>query len=146
MNPGKRVIVGAIILLLGGGLPAADLTLDAIFPTDKVLDVQITVPAEDWDTIRSQSRNFFEALNAKRQFGHIPGPYTYVEASVSINGVKFPKVGLRKKGFIGSQSSVRPSLKVKLDFVDPESKIEGLNTLTFNNNKQDTAQVSQFMG
>ena len=135
-----------MILLPGSGLPATDLTLDAIFPTDKVLDVQITVPAEDWDTIRYQSRNFFEALNAKRQFGHIPGPYTYVEASVSIDGVKFPKVGLRKKGFIGSQSSIRPSLKVKLDFVDPESKIEGLNTLTFNNNKQDTAQVSQFMG
>ncbi|MEC7776545.1 MAG: CotH kinase family protein [Planctomycetota bacterium] len=146
MNFGKHMIAVAMILLPGSGLPAADLTLDAIFPADKVLDVQITVPAEDWDTIRYQSRNFFEALNAKRQFGHIPGPYTYVEASVSINGVKFPKVGLRKKGFIGSQSSVRPSLKVKLDFVDPESKIEGLNTLTFNNNKQDTAQVSQFMG
>ncbi|MEC9349631.1 MAG: CotH kinase family protein [Planctomycetota bacterium] len=146
MNFGKCVIGVVMILLPGSGLPAADLNLDAIFPTDKVLDVQITVPAEDWDTIRYQSRNFFEALNAKRQFGHIPGPYTYVEASVSIDGVKFPKVGLRKKGFIGSQSSVRPSLKVKLDFVDPESKIEGLNTLTFNNNKQDTAQVSQFMG
>ena len=146
MNFGKRVIAVVMILLLGRGLFAADLTLDDIFPTDKVLDVQITIPSGDWDTIRYQSRNFFEALNAKRQFGHIPGPYTYVEASVSINGVKFPKVGLRKKGFIGSQSSIRPSLKVKLDFVDPESKIEGLNTLTFNNNKQDTAQVSQFMG
>lgn len=146
MNLGKHMIAVAMVLLPGSGLPAADLTLDAIFPADKVLDVQITVPSEDWDTIRYQSRNFFEALNAKRQFGHIPGPYTYVEASVSIDGVKFPKVGLRKKGFIGSQSSVRPSLKVKLDFVDPESKIEGLNTLTFNNNKQDTAQVSQFMG
>ena len=142
----RRIIAGLIFLVVGGGLGAAELTLDAIFPTNKVLDVQITVPPGDWDTIRYQSRNFFEALNAKRQFEPIPGPYTYVEASVTIDGVKFPKVGLRKKGFIGSQSSVRPSLKVKLDFVDPESKIEGLNTLTFNNNKQDTAQVSQFMG
>ena len=112
-----------MILLLGGGLPAADLTLDAIFPTDKGLDVQITVPAEDWDTIRYQSRNFFEALNARRQFEPIPGPYAYVEASVTIDGVKFPKVGLRKKGFIGSQSSIRPSLKVKLDIVETASKI-----------------------
>ena len=32
-------------------------------------------------------------------------PYTYVEASVTIDGVEFPRVGLRKKGFIGSQST-----------------------------------------
>ena len=142
----KTLALGLVFMGLVNGLRAADLTLDDIFPADRVLDIQITVAPEDWDTIRYQSRNFFSALNAKRQFAPIPGPYTYVDASVSIDGVKFPKVGLRKKGFIGSQSSIRPSLKVKLDFVDPEGKIEGLNNLTFNNNKQDSALVSQFMG
>lgn len=143
----KKTLVAGLVLIGGvTTLRAVDLTLDAIFPADRVLDVQITVAPGDWDTIRYQSRNFFEALNARRQFEPIPGPYTYVEASVSIDGVEFPKVGLRKKGFIGSQSSIRPSLKVKLDFVDPEGKIEGLNNLTFNNNKQDAALVSQFMG
>ena len=38
------------------------LTADDIFPADRVLDVQITVDPKDWDTIRYQSRNFFEAL------------------------------------------------------------------------------------
>ncbi len=143
----KNSLFSALVYLLScNALCAEDLKLDDIFPTDRVLDVQITVAPGDWDTIRYQSRNFFSALNAKRQYEHLPGPYTYVDASVTIDGVKFPRVGLRKKGFIGSQSSIRPSLKVKLDFVDPEGKIEGLNNLTFNNNKQDTGLVSQFMG
>ena len=125
---------------------AKELTLDDIFPTDRVIDVQITVSQRDWDTIRYQSRDFMTALGASRQFGPIDHPYTYVEASVSIDGVVFPKVGLRKKGFIGSQSHTRPSLKVRLNHIDKEGGIEGLTNLTLNNNKQDTSLMSQFMG
>ncbi len=58
----------------------------------------------------------------------------------------FPKVGVRKKGFIGSQSHTRPSLKIKLNHFDKEGEIDGLTNLTLNNNKQDTSLVSQFMG
>ena len=125
---------------------AKELTLDDIFPTDQVIDVQITVSEKDWNTIRYQSRDFVSALNEKRQFGPLDHPYTYVEASVSINGVMFPKVGIRKKGFIGSQSHTRPSLKIKLNHIDTEAEIEGLTNLTLNNNKQDISQVSQFIG
>ena len=125
---------------------AKELTLDDIFPTDRVIDVQITVSQRDWDTIRYQGRDFMSALNEKRQFGPLDHPYTYVEASVSIDGVVFPKVGIRKKGFIGSQSRTRPSLKIKLNHIDKEGGIEGLTNLTLNNNKQDISQVSQFIG
>ena len=125
---------------------AKELTLDDIFPSDRVIDVQITVSQRDWDTIRYQSRNFFEALNEGRQFTPPEHPYTYVEASVSIDGVMFPKVGIRKKGFIGSQSNTRPSLKIKLNHIDKQADIEGLKNLTLNNNLQDVAQLSQFMG
>ena len=122
------------------------LTVDDIFPTDWVLDVQITLDPKDWDTIRYQSRNFFEALQESRQYAPLDHPYTYVEASVSIDGVEFPQVGIRKKGFLGSQNSTRPSLKVKLNHVDKEGQIEGLTNLTFNNNQQDVSLISQFMG
>ena len=83
-------------------LEARELISDDIFPIDRVLDVQITVDAKDWDTIRYQSRNFFEALQESRKYGHTDSPYTYVEASVSIDGVEFPQVGIRKKAFLGS--------------------------------------------
>ena len=139
----------AILLCLGVAIHsshAKELTLDDIFPTDRVIDVQITVSQRDWDTIRYQSRDFMTALGASRQFKPMESPYTYVEASVSIDGVVFPKVGLRKKGFIGSLSNTRPSLKIKLNHVDKEGGIEGLTNLTLNNNKQDTSLMSQFMG
>ena len=145
----KWTLCLATILCLGIAAynsSAKELTLDDIFPTDRVIDVQITVPQRDWDTIRYQGRDFMTALGASRQFKPMERPYTYVEASVSIDGVVFPKVGLRKKGFIGSLSHTRPSLKIKLNHVDKKGGIEGLTNLTLNNNKQDTSLMSQFMG
>ena len=139
----------AIFLCLGiaaHNSSAKELTLNDIFPTDRVIDVQITVSQQDWDTIRYQGRDFMTALGASRQFKPMESPYTYVEATVSIDGVIFPKIGLRKKGFIGSLSHTRPSLKIKLNHVDKEGGIEGLTNLTLNNNKQDTSLMSQFMG
>ena len=111
-----------------------------------MLEVDITLADKDWDTLRYQSRNFFEALQPKRQFEEVDSPYTYVEATVKIDGVVFPRVGLRKKGFIGSQSTSRPSLKIKLNQTDKKGSIDGLTTLTFNNNQQDNSNMSQFMG
>jgi len=127
---------------------AADkkLTLAELFPADRVLDVQITVAEKDWEKIRHQSRNFVSALHEKRKTKPIDGPYEYVNADVTIDGVKFGKVGLRKKGFIGSQSTSRPSLKIKLNHTDKERNIGGLTNLTMNNNKQDGSIVSQYMG
>ena len=139
----------AIILCFGIAAQhtnAKELTLDDIFPTDRVIDVQITLSQQDWDTLRYQSRDIRTALGASRQFKPMESPYTYVEGSVSIDGVVFPKVGIRKKGFIGSLSHTRPSLKIKLNHVDKDGEIEGLTNLTLNNNKQDTGLVSQFIG
>ena len=128
------------------GVPAKELTSDGIFPTDRVLDVQITVTDEDWNTIRYQSRDFFSALHESRKIAPPEAPYTYVDASVTIDGVLFPNVGLRKKGFLGSQNTTRPSLKIKLNHTDKDAGIEGLTNLTLNNNQQDISLMSQFMG
>ena len=145
----KWTLCVAIFLCLGIAAHdsiAKELKLDDIFPTDRIIDVQITISQQDWDTIRYQSRDFMTALGASRQFKPMERPYTYVEASVSIDGVVFPRIGLRKKGFIGSLSTTRPSLKIKLNHIDKEGGIEGLTNLTLNNNKQDTSLMSQFMG
>ena len=123
-----------------------ELTLDEVFPTNRVLNVQITIAKRDWDTIRHQSCNLFDALQETRKYKPIDDPYTYVDAKVTIDGVKFPEVGVRKKGFIGSQNDARPSLKIKLNHVNKKKAIEGLTNLTFNNNSQDPTLVSQFMG
>ena len=144
----KSATVGLAAFVLAATGLAADkkLTPDELFPADRVLDVQITVAEKDWDKIRHQSRNFVSALHESRKVKPIDGPYEYVNADVTIDGVKFEKVGLRKKGFIGSQSSSRPSLKIKLNHTDKEQAIGGLTNLTMNNNKQDGSIVSQYMG
>ena len=145
----KWILYTATVLCLGiaaFNVHAKELTMDDIFPTDRVLDIQITVSEQDWNKIRFQTRHFVEVLNESRQFKPPEHPYTYVDANVSIDGVEFPKVGIRKKGFIGSQNHNRPSLKIKLNHVDKKGGIEDLTNLTLNNNQQDTGQVSQFMG
>ena len=125
---------------------SAELHLDHLFPSDRLIPLEIDVSEENWNKLRFQRREFQTALHPDRQFEPPPSPYSYVEASVKIDGVSFPKVGLRKKGFFGSQDTERPSLKIKLNMFDPDLSIDGLTSLTFNNNKQDRSLMSQFMG
>lgn len=124
---------------------AQEQSLDELFPQDRVVDVDITLDEEDWDEIRSQRHDFMSALHPSRQHEPIDSPYSYVEGSITIDGTTYPRVGIRKKGFIGSQDSQRPSLKIKLDYIDEEGDIGGLNNLTLNNNKQDRSLMSQFL-
>ncbi|MDB4671062.1 CotH kinase family protein [Pirellulaceae bacterium] len=124
---------------------AEELSVGDLFPTDRLIQVHVTLAQTDWDKIRYQTRTFFTALDESRKNSPPDSPYTYVDASVVIDGVEYPHVGVRKKGFIGSQSSDRPSLKIKLDYVDKDAEIDGLSVLTLNNNKQDRTQLSQFM-
>ena len=124
----------------------APLTSDALFPTDRVLDIRITMPKEDWDVIRRQGGNLGQLLNEKRREAPLESPYTYVESDVTIDGVEFRNVGVRKKGFYGSLSNSRPSLKIKLNFSDKSGGIDDITHLTLNNNKQDRSLMSQFLG
>ena len=152
LNSGRRFLFP--LLLVAGFCTPATMEIAAfekktvvdLFPTDRLLDVQITVAEADWDKIRNQTRNFYDALQASRKENPVKGPYVYVNASVTIDGIEFPDVGIRKKGFLGSQNSIRPSLKIKLNHVDKKAKLGGQTVLTFNNNNQDTSQMSQFMG
>ncbi len=136
------LVLTSMVELLHG----EDLQLDDLFPKDRLVTLNITISEENWDKLRFQRREFWSALHPNRQFEPPPSPYSYVEAKVEIDGVTFPKVGLRKKGFFGSQDTERPSLKIKLNHFHPDQNIDGLKSLTFNNNKQDRSLMSQFMG
>ena len=126
--------------------PPASLSLDDLFPTNRLLEVRISMSRDDWNALRFQNRTFRQAFHPDRQFKAPESPYTYFEAEATIDGVVFPRVGVRKKGFIGSQSEARPSLKLKLNYHDKDTGVDGLKTLTLNNNKQDVSQMSQLIG
>ena len=96
--------------------------------------------ADDWRDVRLSHRD--ASLSA------LPGSddgYQYRRAEVRIDGVVISQVGVRKKGFIGSVVSTRPSLKVKFDEYISGQSFAGLEGLTLNNNNQDQALLQQFL-
>lgn len=124
---------------------AADWRQDDLFPSDRVLDVNITVKKADWKALCRQSRTLQVALGAARKQGEFDKPFRYITGDVRIDGVSFAKVGIRKKGFVGSLSNTRPSLKIKLNYKDKAGVLAGWTNLTFNNNQQDECLASQFL-
>ncbi len=136
-------LVALSCLLSFNAYGARSLTLDGLFPTNRVVKVSNKVKESDWDQLRYQTRD--RGRIWERQFGPMESPFTYVDADVTIDGVTFSKVGIRKKGFIGSLSHTRPSLKVKLNHHKEGANLGGLTSLTFNNNKQDRGLLTQYM-
>jgi hypothetical protein len=107
-----------------------------LFDPDHVVDVRLELAAADWDTLRDQTRTI-PMLLANCGAGPFPDPFTYVHAAVTVDGHRFDDVGLRKKGFLGSMDTERPSLKIKLDEYVDDQRVYGRKTLTLNNAKQD---------
>jgi hypothetical protein len=60
--------------------------------------------------------------------------------------VAIDRVGVRKKGFLGSLDDEKPSLKVKFDEYVKGEHLYGLGRLTLNNCKQDPSLIRQCIG
>lgn len=126
---------------------AADpLPSDAYFTLDRVLDISIEIATEDWDTLRHQTRTWddlmaeIEEYNLTRPFASI---YSWFSATVTVDGETHTSVGVRKKGFIGSQSDTKPSLKLRFDkYVDDQSLGGVVERMTLNNGVQDRSMVN----
>ncbi len=113
------------------------------FDADHVLEVEIEMPPADWDALRGETRSVLETLGGDCLAQPFESPFTYREADLTIDGRRFERVGLRKKGFLGSLSEEKPSLKVKLDEYVSGQELAGLDKLTFNNSQQDPSYVRQ---
>ena len=72
-------------------------------------------------------------------------PFTYFKGNVIVDGVRIEDVGIRKKGFLGSLSEDRPSLKIKFAKYKDQTPIAELDRLTLNNNHQDGSRLSQYL-
>ena len=117
------------------------LTADKLFAPDHVVDVRIDLEPDQWDEIRKQSRLLADSLGQT-----LPeSPFTYAKGNITIDGVLIEDVGIRKKGFLGSLSSERPSLKIKFSEFKSQSPVSGISRLTLNNNKQDPSRLSQYL-
>lgn len=140
-----RSCIAALVVLQAclTGLPALAQTGAASkpgFTPDRVAEIEIRMSADDWREVRLSHRDASLSV--------LPGAddgYQYRRAEIRIDGVLVSQVGVRKKGFIGSVVSTRPSLKVKFDEYVQGQSFAGLEGLTLNNNNQDQALLQQFL-
>jgi spore coat protein CotH len=127
--------------LLDSGPPATDPS-DAIFELDRLLEVSVEIDKDDWDTLRKQTRTFADILKGDCLAQPFAKIFTYFPADVTIDGEVFKNVGVRKKGFFGSLSDTKPSLKIKFGEYEEEPMFAGMKRLTFNNSKQDPSHMN----
>jgi spore coat protein CotH len=134
-------IVAILALLFSLPLAAAStLTADSLFDPGHLLQVEVTMDPDDWQALRISHRETGE------NFAQIvEKPYEYYPATVSIDGENVGTVGIRKKGFFGSAVSTRPSLKLKMDYLEDDKMFAGQDRLTFNNNNQDPTRAQSFI-
>lgn len=117
-----------------------------LYDPGHVLEVEIEMDPEDWDALRLQTRDGLDLIGEGCLTRPPGSPFTYFDADVTLDGRRFERVGVRKKGFYGSLSDTRPSLKVKLDHFVDDQETEGIDILTLNNNLSDPSQVKQCIG
>lgn len=120
---------------------------DPYFALDRVLDVSIEIAPEDWDRLRGQTRTLADILvGADCLDSPADDIFTWFEATVTVDGEAHTQVGVRKKGFLGSLSKVKPALKVRFDkFVDGQLLGGAMKRLTLNNAQQDPSLINTCM-
>ena len=120
---------------------------DPYFALDRVLDVSIEIAPEDWDRLRGQTRTLADILvGADCLDSPADDIFTWFEATVTVDDETLTQVGVRKKGFLGSLSKVKPALKVRFDkFVDGQLLGGAMRRLTLNNAQQDPSLINTCM-
>ncbi len=113
-----------------------------LFDEKSVMEIRIEMSGESWKELRSENRSFIDAFGEK--CGEpLEKIFSWFPASVTIDGEKVEGVGVRKKGFIGSLSDVRPSLKIKFPYMEEDRRFHGTKRMTLNNNLQDPSNLHQ---
>lgn len=125
--------------------PVVDLS-DEVFAPDRLLEIEIEMAEADWDQLRRQSRSLFDIVGPNCLDAPVESPFSWFVADVTIDGERIEQVAVRKKGFLGSLSDTKPSLKIKFgEYVDNQ-RYMGMKRLTLNNNKQDEAFINTCLG
>ena len=125
------------------------------FDPQLMICVGIEMEAEHFSKLAKQSR--LGGTNDRDIFKHMVGwflsgcsergrnLFTYFEADVKVGGIKVNRVGIRKKGFLGSvigNGRKKPSFKIKMDKYVDDQLLGDTERLTLNNNNQDPTRLN----
>jgi hypothetical protein len=120
---------------------------DVLFDDDRIIEISIELNETDWNTLRHQTRSVFDVLMPPAcMSAPFARPFTYFPATVTVDGRLLTKVGVRKKGFLGSLSEEKPALKLRFNKYVCEQHLLGKTSLTLNNALQDPAYIRQALG
>lgn len=113
---------------------------DDVYEARTRTEIVIDLSASDWDLLRHDGRTM-----AQQTAEVVPDfDYTEVFATVRVDGMVYEGVGVQKKGFLGSLSALRPSLR--LDFERGGVPLDaGTRRLTLNAGLQDRSHARECM-
>jgi spore coat protein CotH len=96
---------------------------DAIFVEDRLTDWELTVEDEQWILL-------------------LADPDVYVEADLTVDGVLYPKVGLR---ILGKPDRAKVSMRLRFDQVDPNQTFHGVKRVNLHAEAGDTSMIREAM-
>jgi hypothetical protein len=89
------------------------------YDPERLLLVEVELDPDDWDELRHQTRDVYDVLGGECLAQPFESPFSYFPGTVTVDGEIREQVGVRKKGFLGSLSEEKPSLKIKFhEYVD----------------------------
>jgi hypothetical protein len=112
-----------------------------LYPTDRVLQVELDLDPADWEALRRQERDFVGMFSGDCLAQPFEDPFTEFPATLTVDGTRLEQVNVRKKGMLGSLDLVRPSLKLDLNDEVEGRVLAGQDKLTLNNQVEDPSQI-----
>ena len=127
---------------------------DAMTPEDRsdelfaknIVEIDIDMPEGNWETLRTQYKShatIFGTPDCRDQ--PVPNPYTYFPGTMRIDGDEIENVGFRKKAHLGSQSTLKPGLKVRFNQYISGQHFLGMDRFALNNSRSDPGLIRQCM-
>ena len=115
---------------------------ERVFSTARLVDISVEMDPDEGAVRRREGRPF--AVLAEG-CGDPLEQYLYTDfmATATIDGERLQRVGVRKKGFFGSLSLGRPSIKIRFNEYVQRQHVGGVRRVTLNNNLQDPSNVFQ---
>src|SRR5687767_1135135 len=90
-------------------------TAEWFYDPDRVVEIVVELDPADAEALAAQTNDLFQLLEGEDCLAEPwKGPFTWFEATVTVEGERFERAGVRKKGLIGSMSSDKPSVKIDL--------------------------------
>ena len=115
---------------------------DDVFDRSRLIQVYMDMPDADFAQLRSEGRTLNTALS---ECPSTDFEFTDFKATVNIDGTQMDNVAIRKKGYLGSISSSRPSIKLNFDTHVDGRTYKTMKRMTLNNDRQDPSHTHQCM-